>query len=454
MTDRLLDGRGVIVPAAGISLVLAFAAARSPLLALAAVGAVLLLLFVFVWAEAVLLVLLAALPWEDLLQYPTETVTAVKLFGLMLLGAWAFRVLQRGSQLRLPGTLVPVVGLGLTIGLSLVLSPDPSAGVAKVLRYALFIVFFFLIVQLTTSRISIKRVLRVLSLSATGAALWALVAFLSGELERAGGPISDPNDFAYLIATVLPLTAYLWIEDRGRRAVWASCFALQAAAMLATLSRGALVGLGALAVWAIATRRVPVVGVLAAIGTLVGVVLVALTFWSPLINERVESKEKVQSQNTASRLTFWDAALRMSYDHPLTGVGPDRFSQEAESYARGTTSGIEQPVAHNSYLEILAENGFLALIFFVAYIVGSWALLARARAASLMDADAEGVRLATALQAAFVVAVVGAFFLSQQLALPLWLVGALGAALAPGLGAAAARFAPPRAVPLGPSAAA
>ena len=452
MTSRLLDGRGVIVPAAGMAAILAFAAARSPLLALAAAGAVLLLLFVFVWAEAVLLVLLAALPWEDLLQYPTETVSAVKLLGLMLLGAWAFRVLQPGTELRLPATLVPVIGLGMTVGVSLVLSPDPSAGLGKLLRYVLFIAFFFLILQLTTGRDSIKRVLRVLSLSATGAALWALVAFLSGELERAGGPISNPNDFAYLIATVLPLTAYLWIEDRGRRAIWGSCFTFQAAATLATLSRGALVGLAALAVWAIATRRVPVVGVLAALGTVVGVVLVALTFWSPLISERVESKEKVQSENAASRLTFWDAALRMSYDRPLTGVGPDRFGEEAETYVRGATSGIEDPVAHNSYLEILAENGFLALAFFVAYIVGSWAALARSWRTSRLNADEDGVRLATALQAAFVVAIVGAFFLSQQLALPLWLVGALAAALAYGVGAGAPRGVPVRAPRAGLSA--
>jgi putative inorganic carbon (HCO3(-)) transporter len=454
MTGSVLDGRGAIVPAAAISLILAFAAARSPFLALAAVGAVLLLLFVFVWAEAVLLVLLAAVPWEDLLHYPTETITAVKLLGLMLLGAWAFRVLQRGSQLRLPATLIPIIGFGFAIGLSLIFSPDPSAGVEKVLRYTLFIAFFFLILQLTAGRNSIKRILRVLSLSATGAALWALVAFLSGELERAGGPISDPNDFAYLIATVLPLTAYLWIEDHRRRAIWGSCFALQAAATLATLSRGALVGLAALAVWAIATRRVPLVGVLAGIGTLVGVVLVALTFWSPLINERVERKEKVQSENAASRLAFWDAAIRMSYDRPLTGVGPGRFKYEAEHYVRGSTSGIDQPVAHNSYLEILAENGFVALVFFAAYIVGSWVMLARFRAMSLLDADGDGVRLATALQAAFVVAIVGAFFLSQQLALPLWLVGALAAAIAQGETAAVPRGLPFGAPRLGPSAAA
>jgi putative inorganic carbon (hco3(-)) transporter len=446
MRERLLDGRGVIVPAAALSAVLAFAAARSPVLALAALASVLLLLFVFAWAEALLLVLLAALPWESLLQYPTETVSAVKLLGVLLLGAWGLRVLQPGRALRLPSTLIPVIGLGFMVAVSFVVSPDTSVGMDKVLRYALFIAFFFLIVQLVTTRSSVKRVLRALVLSATGAALWALVAFLSGSLERAGGPIEDPNDFAFLIATVLPLSGYLWIDERSRRVLWGSCFALQAAATLATLSRGALVGLGALAVWAIVTRRIPIAGVLAGVATVVGAVLVALTFWGPVINEQVDRKQKVQGQNASSRLAFWDAALRMSYDRPLTGVGPGRFSEEAESYVRNAPSTLTHPVAHNSYLEILAESGVIALGFFLAYLAGTWRLLRRSWQASRLDADADGVRLATALQASFVVGVVGAFFLSQQLALPLWLVGALAAALALGPEAARER-APEAAVP-------
>jgi O-antigen ligase len=454
MTARLLDGRGILLPAAAISLLLAFAAARAPFLALAGVAAVVLLLSVFVWAEAVLLVLLAALPWESLLHYPTETVSAVKLLGLLLLVAWGFRVLQPGQALRVPSTLIPVIGLGFMVGVSLVVSPDPSFGIEKVMRYALFIAFFFLTVQLVTTRSSMKRVIQVLAVSTTAAALWALVAFLSGKLERAGGPIADPNDFAYLIASVLPLTAYLWLEEPRRRLLWTSCFALQAAATLATLSRGALVGLAALAVWAVATRRVPVVGVLAGLATVVGLVFLAFAFWSPVINERVQSKEKIQDKNASSRLAFWDAALHMSYDRPLTGVGPARFGEEAENYVRDSGSRLTHPVAHNSYLEILAESGVLALAFFVAYIVGTWRLLKRSWRSSVETGDIEGVRLATALQAAFVVAGVGAFFLSQQLALPLWLIGALGASLALGAESVERREAPlaaPRLVPPAPA---
>jgi putative inorganic carbon (hco3(-)) transporter len=430
MSERLLDGRGVIIPAALLAAALAYGAALSPLIALAALGGVVLLVLVLVWAEAVLLLLAAVLPWEDLLSYPTETISAVKVLGLLLAGAWAIRALGSRSEVRLPGTLAPVAVFGLLVGASLVLSPDAVAGVDKVLRYALFIIFFFLVVQLTGDRPSVRRFLRVLTLSASGAAIWALVAFLSGKLDRAAGPIQDPNDFAYLMATVLPLAAFLFVEERRRRILWGACIALMLGATLATLSRGALVGLAALAVWALASRRVPIAGVVAGLLTFGAVLLVALTFWSPLIDERVDQKGQVADRNAATRLAFWDAAARMAYDHPIVGVGPARFGEETDNYLLGSRSDLSDPVVHNSYLEIAAENGIPALLAFVAFLWGSGTLLARGRRWSEEAGDREGVRLATALQAAFVVALVSALFLSQQLALPLWLVGALAVAIA------------------------
>jgi putative inorganic carbon (HCO3(-)) transporter len=430
MTERLLDGRGVIIPAALLAAALAYGAALSPLIALAALGGALLLVMVLVWAEAVLLLLAAVLPWEDLLPYPTDTVSAVKVLGLLLAGAWAIRALGSRSEVRLPATLAPVAVFGLLVGASLVLSPDPVAGLDKVLRYALFIIFFFLVVQLTGDRPSVRRFLRVLTLSASGAAIWALFAFLGGELDRAAGPIQDPNDFAYLMATVLPLAAFLFVEEGSRRVLWGACIALMLGATLATLSRGALVGLAALAVWALASRRVPIFGVVAGLLTFGAVLLVALAFWSPLIDERVDQKGQVSDRNAATRLAFWDAAARMAYDHPIVGVGPARFGEETDNYLLGSRSDLSDPVVHNSYLEIAAENGIPALLAFVAFLWGSGTLLARGRRWSEEAGDREGVRLATALQAAFVVALVSAVFLSQQLALPLWLVGALAVAIA------------------------
>ena len=435
MTARLFDGRGIVVPALALSAPIAYASAKAPLLALAGLGGVLLLLAVLVWAEAVLLLLVAALPWENLLHYPSETVSIVKILGLLLVLAWMLRALTGSELLRLPGTLAPVIIFGMLVGVSFVFSPDPEAGIEKMLRYALFMAFFFLMVQLIRDSAAVRRLLRALALSATGAALWALVAYLSGNLDRAGGPIEDPNDFAFLIVTVLPLVGFLFVEERDRRVLWGASFAILIAAALATLSRGALVGLAALALWALLTGKVSVGGVLAAGAALVAVVGIALAFWSPLVNESVTRKGKIADRNAASRLSFWDAALNMSYDHPVTGVGPGRFGDESTTYLGNRPSALQDPVAHNSYLEIMAESGAPALLAFLAYLGGSWGLLRRGRRQALAEGDEARVRLATTLHASFVVAAVSGAFLSQQLALPFWLLGALATVLAavPGL---------------------
>ena len=99
---------------------------------------------------------------------------------------------------------------------------------------------------------------------------WGLYGFVALGLERAGGPIEDPNDFAYLMVCVLPLAYYLFAQDKGRK-LPVGCVLRPPgwAAMLATLSRGALVVVSALVPWAIATRRIPLTGVLLGVGVVV-----------------------------------------------------------------------------------------------------------------------------------------------------------------------------------------
>ena len=58
--------------------------------------------------------------------------------------------------------------------------------------------------------------LRVLVLSATAAGLYGAVQLVTGEAERVSGPIADANDFAYLLASVLPFAVYLVLRDRVR----------------------------------------------------------------------------------------------------------------------------------------------------------------------------------------------------------------------------------------------
>ncbi len=214
-------------------------------------------------AGALLALLVAAFPWDDMLGIPTETVSIVKILGALLLVGYFLRALSRDEDVRLPSTLPWLVAFTMLVLLSLMLSGDVASGLSKTLRYLLFAAFTFLFVQLVRSRAELLTVIRVLVISSTLAALYGTVSFVTGNVERVSGPIGEANDFAYVLASVLPFAVYLVLRDRRLRVLWAGCSVLLVLALFGTLSRGALVGLAAVVLWAVATRRTRVGGVLA-----------------------------------------------------------------------------------------------------------------------------------------------------------------------------------------------
>ena len=427
MVVWLLDGHGRILTAATIAAAVGFVAAYDPVLGFIALAAAVLALLVLAAPQAVLLVLLAALPWEGVLGYPSDALSVVKLLGMLLLVAFLFKTLQGDHRLRAPPTTYAVGLLGLLVTLSFIVSPAPGAESGTLLRYYLFLGFFFLMVQLVQDEAGVLKVLRVTALSVTVASMVGLISFLQGHVDRVAGPIPDPNDFGYLMATTLPLLGYLIIADRRWRPVWAVSFPIVLAGTLATLSRGAIVAVGALLVWALLTRRIKLGGLILSTAALAAVLIAGLLLFSPLINERLESKSNIAAENVDSREALWRGAIAMSMDHPVTGVGPGRFGVESTDYVRDNPIVLSDPVAHNTYLQILAESGPFTLAAFLAFLGGSWISLSRYRKRCAAVPDVAGVRLATAVQAGLLVAIVGGVFLSENLANPLWLLGALAA---------------------------
>jgi putative inorganic carbon (HCO3(-)) transporter len=338
-----------------------------------------------------------------------------------------FRVASHDEEIR-PS---PIIGLavlfGLVVGLSLIVSPEPTAGVVKAFRYAFFIGFLFLVAQLVADRESGMRLLRAYCLSAAVAGLVGLAAFLSGSTGRASGPIEDPNDFGYLMATVVPVAVLLYIEDRHLRPLCGTASVLLIAATAATLSRGAAVGLGALALWAILTGRIGAKKLILAAAGVLAAGIIAFALWSPVINDRLEEKNRIGAQNVESRTAFWSAAAQMTFDHPLLGVGPARFGIEAPEYVRSNPIALQDPVVHNTYLEILVEDGPLALGFFLAMLVAAWVAISRSERAGRSGGSPETVRFAAAVKGMLIVATVSGFFLSEQIAAPIWLACALAA---------------------------
>jgi putative inorganic carbon (hco3(-)) transporter len=422
--------RGVEWPAIVLlALAVAVPTALAPMYAVAAAAVLAVLAAVVFNAGALLALLVAAFPWDDMLGFPTETVSVVKLIGALLLLGYVLRALSRDEDVRLPATLPTLVLFVMLVLLSLMVSGDIASGLSKTLRYLLFAAFAFLFVQLVRTRGELVGTLRVLVASASVAALYGSVRFVAGDVERVSGPIGEANDFAYVLASVLPFAIYLALHDRRLRALWAPCCAILVLALFGTLSRGALVGFAAVVLWAVATRRTRVRGVIAGAIVVGGVLLLAFTLWRPLIDERLAAKGVVAQANVDSREAYWRAAVSMAADHPLLGVGPGRYGIESQNYILDDPINIQQPVAHNSYLEVLAEGGIPTLLVFIALIVGSWRLLAQARRRFAAVEDRDGLRLVAAAQAALVVAIVSANFLSVQITVPLWLLAGVAAVL-------------------------
>ncbi len=431
-----------------------FASSRSPFLTVAALATVFLMLFVLTQPQTVLMIMLAALPWEGMLDFPTQTVTVVKILGFLLVVSVTLSAIAQGTRLRAPPAAVAAFALVLFAAVSLLVSPDPSGGLPKLLRYALFAGFFFIAIQLLDSRGRLLTALRVFIASGGAAAVWGLVSFLSGQTSLARGPLSEPLEFGYMLATMLPICLFLILEDRRLRLLWLACFPAILAATLATLSRGAFVGLVAMMIWAILTGRIKLKGLLASAVSLAVLVAVGFYLYGPVINESVSQKGVVAQNNEASRLTLWHGAVEMAMDRPITGIGTGQFGEQSVNYVRDNPVILPNPQTHNAYLEILAESGPFALGAFLFFLGASWLTLVRVRRASRGRQNREGERLANGLQAALVVAIAGAFFLSEQVANPFWVICAFAAVLPLATGTAIARATPAQglrgATPWGP----
>ena len=77
---------------------------------------------------------------------------------------------------------------------------------------------------------------------------------------------------------------------------------------------------------------------------------------------------KLYQVTLQNRLDYWNAAIGMFKDHPITGVGVDRFGEYYRQYAvqNQVVQGQITDNAHNVYLQLLATGG---LVLFIPYVL-------------------------------------------------------------------------------------
>lgn len=372
---------------------------------------------------------MASFPWDDALGYPTREVSVGKLLGVALVVTYLLsHPLRRRTPL--PWPLWAVGAFLVVAAVSLVRSGRIADGATQAMRYVLFAALAVLVVQLVTDRARLTSLVQVFVASSTVAAAVGTFRFLTSMTGRASGPIGEANDFAYVLAAAIPLAVHLAWRRPERRVVWAAASVVLGVTVALTLSRGAIVGLAVAALWAALQSRAIARALVAValVGGVLGLGLVAVD--SSFVDRRLHAKVAVADENWASRKALWRAALDMAAEEPILGVGTGLYPHRAAEFVVDEPYRIVEPVAHNAYLEILAEDGALGLVAFVAFVAGSGVMLVRTGRRARGGGDGEGWALALALQASLVVAVVGAGFLSVQIAPPIWLTCSLAVPVA------------------------
>jgi O-antigen ligase len=428
--SRVLAGTVVlaVTSAAGV------AVANSFLFALAGLAAVVVLVLLLCRLDLVVALLAADFFFNSYLSHGAGIITIDKIIGALAVVAWILDwVLNRRSIIANRQLLVLGAFLAWT-AVSIAGAVNLRAALVTSLRYLIFITLYFLVVQMVRGeRRRADILLRVVLVASTAASIVALVAFFTHHVTRASGPLKDPNDFGFLLASSVPLAIYQvrWAATKWGKTACGAAAVVILACTLATFSRSALTGLSVATLWVLLTGRLRLRWVLYVLACLAVVLLVTFKAAPQVINLAFGQKTHVATRNVDVRFGYYRVEISEWEHYPLSGVGPGNFVYRFYQFAPGTQESLPYPSnvltisGEEAYLIILAEQGTPGLVLFLAYLGLSWADLRRR-----FPDDAQRDDLQAALAAGFIVACIGALFLAEQYYPPLWYLPALAAGLA------------------------
>ena len=360
-------------------------------------------------------------------------VTVVKLAGGVLALAWLAAILRRHDRPPLlfrdhPAfTYVTLLFLGWTLA-SVLWAPDADIATSDAFRVLQVVVLMFIVFSAIERR---GHLLWVVWAFVGGAAVSAIVGLAGAtsperfnpgrETQRLTGGIGDPNQLAAILVPALVFALFALAISRRplARVLLLGSAAVSALALFRTESRGGIVALGVTFLAALVLSgpvRPYVVPVILAV---TGAGVFYYTLVAP--PESLARIAAFRAGGGSGREDLWTVAVEVARDHPVLGVGIGNLRVVEPAYAIADidlryvkfVAGDPQ-VAHNTYLNLLAELGVVGLVAFLA-VLGS-ALVVAFRAVRVFKAagDREMEILARGLLIGTIGMLAAFFFISEQ----------------------------------------
>lgn len=197
---------------------------------------------------------------------------------------------------------------------------------------------------------------------------------------RIPGMAESSLELSYVISSVfLVLFCLLFVKTLapGLKLVMFSAMLVLAGAIYLTYSRSALIAImfGIFSIFFFLKTRIRSEIVLVGFLLMSGILMI-----TPLGNESIVGRaESSQENSSVARLILWQAGINIALDHPLLGIGTDKFYEVSAQYQSSVDTSLiayekqeywgyrtlgNQPI-HNDYLNFWVSNGTLALLAFI-----------------------------------------------------------------------------------------
>jgi O-antigen ligase len=359
----------------------------------------------------------------------------IKAAGALIVVAWLVQILRPDRPARFiawsrPNVFYLGVGLVLWSGASVLWAANAGAAESTAVRLALNMTLFVVVPSLVTTR---RDLLLVLNAYVFGAALTALYGVASGNAQsdatgRLAGGIGDPNELAALLVPGIVLAIVLFAIGSKRpliRFALVLAIVIDLFALVAAQSRGGFVALfGAALAGVVYSGR-------HRMKVLSGIVLFSTIALTVVVVGGINLGRLSSFGGGTGRTDIWAVAIRVFRSHPFAGVGIGNFTVVEPRYAAGNLNLPrvdlvldQQKVAHNTYLNVLADLGVVGLGLFALLIV----LVLRGLVRRIRVGDDWIPGVGRGLLIALAGLLIAYVFISAQYEKQLWLL--LGVALA------------------------
>jgi O-antigen ligase len=297
--------------------------------------------------------------------------------------------------------------------------PTPSASISSLLSIGLLMVATR---GLISTQERMCKAVRAMILSSAFASLWIYRQHLQ-HVFPANGIEQDTNYEALTLVIGIPLALWMVRYEKGTwwKRIGAVCAGLMVGGVLLTESRAGVIAavVMGLAAVVVSRRKVLTLALLAiaiAIGVVIAPAGLSARFHSIKLQGPATNGDEASSR---THFELLKAGLAMIESNPLTGIGLERFKDNAPNYNRELLQiAGRRYIAHDTYIQMAAESGLPVLILFLILMTAAFLNCRTVRRSTNVPLG----RLATAMQLGLIGFSIAAASVTAEYVTTFWIV--------------------------------